>query len=367
MKKRKKKICIIAPSHWAARFGGSEYQLKLLLEILAARGSFDITYLARNVNPSFFSPEYSIICVSCEYRIRRYSFLFDAKRLLSALNSIRPEVILQRVGCAYTGIAAYYAKDNNCKMIWSVASDANVCPKLGKFSLNYAARLLEKKALEYGIKHTDYIITQTRHQADLLSRYYGRTPNAIAPNFHPLPQENVEKSQPIRIVWIANMKPLKQPEVFLRIAKDLRNIKGIKFIMIGNAYKNEWGNYLFRKMATMENLEYLGRCSLDEVNEVLAKAHIFVNTSKYEGFPNTFIQAWMRKVPVVSLNVNPDNVIDDKGIGFFSKTYEQLVKHITMLINDTKLRSEMGERARMYAIEMFSEKNAEKIIQFLEE
>ena len=75
----------------------------------------------------------------------------------------------------------------------------------------------------------------------------------------------------------------------------------------------------------------------------------------------------MRKVPVVSLNVNPDNVIDDKGIGFFSKTYEQLVKHITILINDTKLRNEMGERARMYAIEMFSEKNAEKIIQFLEE
>jgi hypothetical protein len=30
-------------------------------------------------------------------------------------------------------------------------------------------------------------------------------------------------------------------------------------------------------------------------------------------------------------------------------------------------RREMGERARMYAIEMFSEKNAEKIIQFLEE
>jgi hypothetical protein len=115
VKKRKKKICIISPCHWAAKFGGSEYQLQLLLEILIARRSFDITYLARNVNPSFSSPEYLIICVGCEHRIRRYSFLFDARRLLSALNSIRPELILQRVGCAYTGIAAYYyAKNNSC-------------------------------------------------------------------------------------------------------------------------------------------------------------------------------------------------------------------------------------------------------------
>jgi len=364
--KSKKKICIISPCHWAACFGGSEYQLKLLLEILAARGLFDITYLARDVNPSFSSPEYSIICVSYKYRIRRYSFLFDARNLLSALNSIRPEVILQRVGCAYTGIAAYYAKNNSCKMIWFVANDSDVCPSPGKFSLNYIFRFLDKKALEYGIKHADYIITQTGNEADLLFRYYGRTANAIVSNFHPLPQENIEKGRQIEIVWVANMKPKKQPEVFLRIAKDLQSIKGVRFIMIGNAYKNEWSNNLLRKIAAVENLEYLGKRSLDEVNEVLAKAHIFVNTSRIEGFPNTFIQAWMRKVPVVSLNINPDNVIDDKGIGFFSKTYEQLVKHIMILINNTRLRDEMGERAQAFAFDNFSMKNAEKIIRFLE-
>ena len=82
------------------------------------------------------------------------------------------------------------------------------------------------------------------------------------PNFHPLPQENVEKGQQIGIVWVANMKPKKQPEVFLRIAKDLRSIKGVRFIMIGNAYKNEWSNNLLRKIAAVENLEYLGKRSM---------------------------------------------------------------------------------------------------------
>ena len=185
------------------------------------------------------------------------------------------------------------------------------------------------------------IIAQTEHQGDLLQQYYGRRPSAIIPNFHPFPQEVFEKGKEIRVVWIANMKPLKQPEVFVRMARDLLGMRGVKFIMIGRAYNTKWDREMLKEMSALENLEYLGERSLDEVNEVLAKAHIFVNTSTYEGFPNTFIQAWMRKVPVVSLNVNPDNVIDHKGIGFFSKTYEQLVKHITILINDTKLRNEM--------------------------
>jgi glycosyltransferase involved in cell wall biosynthesis len=339
-----------------------------LVDLLVAHGGFEITYLARRVNPSFSSSEYSIICVGNEHGIRRHSFLFDARRLLSALNSIRPEVILQRVGCAYTGIAAYYGRCNSCKTIWYVASDKDVCPSLCKFSLNYIFfRFLDKKALEYGINHVHYIIAQTEHQGDLLHQYYGRRPNVIIPNFHPFPQEVFEKGKEIRVVWIANMKPLKQPEVFLRIAKDLRNIKGIKFIMIGRALNTKWDREMLKEMSALENLEYLGERSLKEVNEVLARAHIFVNTSTYEGFPNTFIQAWMRKVPVVSLNVNPDNIIDRNRIGFFSKTYNQMVKDVARLIQDSKLQHDMGERAQTFAFDNFSMKNAEKIIHMLEQ
>jgi len=367
VRERKRKLCILAPSHWSASFGGAEYQLKLLIDLLIAHGGFEITYLARTVDPFFSSSAYSIEQIGKWDGIHRYSFLFDVRKLLSTLSKIRPELILQIVGCAYTGISAYYARCNSCKIIWYVASDTDVCPFLGKFSLNYIFRFLDKKALEYGINHVHYIITQTKHQGDLLYQYYGRRPNVIIPNFHPVPQEVVEKGKEIRVVWVANLKPLKQPEVFLRMARDLRGMRGVKFIMIGRALNTKWDREMLKEMSALENLEYLGERSLKEVNEVLARADIFVNTSTYEGFPNTFIQAWMRKVPVVSLNVNPDNVIDDKGIGFFSKTYEQLIKHITILINNTKLRNEMGERAQAFAFDNFSMKNAEKIIHLLEQ
>ncbi len=56
---------------------------------------------------------------------------------------------------------------------------------------------------------------------------------------------------------------------------------------------------------------FCGAISQQEVNAELANAHVLVNTSLYEGFPNTFIQAWMRRTVVVSLNVNPDGIFDE--------------------------------------------------------
>jgi hypothetical protein len=44
----------------------------------------------------------------------------------------------------------------------------------------------------------------------------------------------------------------------------------------------------------VQNLEYVGPVSLEEVNVWLARSSIFVNTSlPRQGFPNTFIQAWL--------------------------------------------------------------------------
>jgi glycosyltransferase involved in cell wall biosynthesis len=61
------------------------------------------------------------------------------------------------------------------------------------------------------------------------------------------------------------------------------------------------------------NFDYLGPVSFEESNSLFAKANIFINTSKaQEGFPNTFIQAWMQGVPTISLDFDPDNLIEEK-------------------------------------------------------
>ena len=75
------------------------------------------------------------------------------------------------------------------------------------------------------------------------------------------------------------------------------------------------------------NLNFLGEQSLAQVNERLWACRLVVNTSQTEGFPNTFIQAWARFVPVVSLKVDPDGVIARHQLGFCSGDFSRMVSH----------------------------------------
>ena len=253
-------------------------------------------------------------------------------------------------------------------MVWHIAHDSDVLPSKEQLSLGSIIRSIDKKILEYGVRSSHHIIAQTNQQAKYLRRFYERTPTEVIPNFHPLPRENIKKTNPVKIVWVANFKPWKQPEYFIRLARDLSNLgEKVECIMIGAPapWAPDWQRSLENEIAEIDHLVYLGSRPFEEVNSILAKAYVFVNTSLYEGFPNTFIQAWMRKVPVVSLCVNPDGVLDQNKMGFCSGTYEKMLEKVVELIKNPALRDEMGERARVYAFEKHSEKNIANLIEIL--
>jgi len=363
---KNRRLCIINRTHWTARVGGSQYQLRYLLDELRKMNQFDIYYLTRETNPSYKPSGYKIILFSNARTFKISDHLYDSVRLIQTLKKIQPDVIYQRESNALSGAAAYSAKNNKCRMVWHAAHDYD----LSFFKLRPEKRIffkfLDKKIGEFGIRNSDSIVVQTKQQRDLLKRNYGRQPTAIISNFHPIPAQPVEKELPVKILWVANFRPIKRPELFVSLAEDLSDLKGVEFIMIGRAGSRDRYRYLQRRIQRIKNLRYLGKQSLDEVNERFAQAHIFVNTSLAEGFPNTFIQAWMRKVPVVSLNINTDGIFDNKQLGFYSETYEKMVEDVVSLIENADLRTKMGKCAQQYAYAQHSLKNAEKLISLLQ-
>jgi hypothetical protein len=86
-----------------------------------------------------------------------------------------------------------------------------------------------------------------------------------------------------------------------------------------------------------------------------------------EGFPNTFIQAWMRKVPVLTLGINPDNLFVEKNIGVVSNNYEGLLSNLKRLIEDPVLRNNMGTQALNYAYKTHSQKNINNLVRFFDQ
>ena len=352
-------------SHWAVVMGGAQYQAKCIIEQLVSSDEFKVFYLARIIDKSIKPKDYRIIQIAGNNGIRKYGYLFDTIPLTRLLREINPDVIYQRGLKAYTGILARFAQRNDCRFIFHIAHDYDVTPKQS-LSLHWLFRSLEKSIGEYGLKRAKYVIAQTKQQCRYLKENYNREDGIIIPNFHPSPEEEIDKpKRPIRVVWIANFKSMKRPELFVRLAKDLKDYKNVEFIMIGRQGNKKHYAELHDEISKTKNLKYLGELSIDEVNQVLAKSHLFVNTSLAEGFPNTFIQAWMRQVPVVSVNVNTDGVLDGGVTGIHGRTYEGMKKAVTIFLESDEFRTNMGQRAQEYAFKHHSTNNVKKLIELI--
>jgi len=269
---KKTKICIVMPGHWSDVMGGAQYQAARLIEALIASGQFDIYYVTRNVEPSYKPEGYTVINIRKPFGPLKKGYLFlDALPLLKALNEIKPDVIYTRIGCAYTGIAAYYTERNHCKLVWHVSSDANTMPDKLRLSRDIIPRFIDRKIFEYGITHATRIIAQTKSQAKQLKNNFGREVTEVIANFHPIPKEKIAKGNPIKVVWVANLKKLKQPEIFIRLAKDFISIPNLEFIMIGAMQETpHWKADITSLIRSANNLKYLGFTSQDKVNAILA-------------------------------------------------------------------------------------------------
>lgn len=353
-------ICFVLDSHWSANLGGAELQVKYLIQELRDKRDITVYYVCRRSAVSV-DDGVEVIRLKAGGPLARYFHFVDYFSLMKTLKALRPDYIYTRVDLSYVGIAARFCKQSNCKLIWHIAHERDVSKYVLSDRRSYV-KFLDRKIFEYGVRNADIIVGQAAYQNSLLKTNFGRSCDLIVRNFHPMPDEPIIKETATTVVWIANIKKVKQPELFLRLAADLKKDGRIHFVMIGAIHEKHYEGVLNQHLSLTSNLTYRGCLSLDETNLILAKSHIFVNTSISEGFPNTFIQAWMRKVAVVSLCVDPDGVISRNSLGYVSRTYEQLTRDVSRLVEDDHLRNQIGERSRLYAAEHFGMRNARELI-----
>lgn len=363
----KKTVCIITPSHWSYRMGGLEYQVKLLVDHLVKNDKIKVVYLAKKLSREFTSTDYDLVRISNGNRLQKYGFFTDSLSLSMHLRKISPEIIYQRGGSAYTGVAGFYAKQAGCRMIWHISSDSDLSDDQ-KWAVHLPHKFIEKNMLRWGIKNADVIITQSEFQKKTAKGINPRAIFHITRNFHPCPQGKGSDSRSNTIIWIANIKKVKQPELYIELSKELvkRNIQ-VECLMIGAPAvgADEYQMAIEAGIADSGRVKYLGPMPMDGVNELVGKSLLLINTSQWEGFPNTFIQAWMRRTPVVSLHCDPDNVIKNFQCGLVSGSFAKMVDDVAYLLKNDRERELMGEKAYRYAFENHSLKNLSQLEQII--
>ena len=263
---------------------------------------------------------------------------------------------------AYTS----YAKNHKVKHAHALASDSSVTRKLLGKPLYPLFSQIETYYINKGLVGADVIIAQNVFQQQMLSKRYGKE-SILVNQMTPSVDESClqKKYNKIKIIWVANFKELKHPELFVQLAKDLKGHSDrIEMYMCGRSTSKY--NNLLQDLNHIDYLNYLGSLDQEQVFDLMNEAHILVNTSEYEGFSNTFVQAWMRKVVVVSMNSNPSDILTSQGIGFLTPNMTNLVATIHKLIEHPEIISELGEKSYQYALENHDlNKNMKKIIEVL--
>jgi len=351
------RICFVLSSHFSYMKGGAELQAYYIAKELLARG-FEIHYAyldsSRDGQPETLETPDGRITL---HRLTRYDLgplgkprFLNYPQLMRLLEEIEPDLVYQRTRSALTGIAGAYANKRGKKMVWASSSVVD-CRRRRLEDIRVDGATAPVEALGYrlglrGMRRADRIVAQTSDQAAMLRENFALD-SVVIPNSHPRPRRTMPKEEPPLVAWIANMKWWKQPELFVELAERCAGLDA-RFVLVGRADRGY--EELAARVKRLGNTELAGELPLEETNELLAKSSVFVNTSlPFEGFPNTFIQAWMRAVPTISLNFDPDGVIERYGIGLHSRTLDRLASDVRRLILDGALRETMGRRAARYA------------------
>jgi glycosyltransferase involved in cell wall biosynthesis len=118
------------------------------------------------------------------------------------------------------------------------------------------------------------------------------------------------------VLWVGSIKPeAKRPDLFLVLAAAL---PARRFRMVGPLQgPPEFQEEFRRRAAALPNVAWVGAVPRAALPEQYARARVLVNTSDFEGFPNTFLEACASGVPIVSLNVDPNGMLERHGAGTF--------------------------------------------------
>ena len=268
-----------------------------------------------------------------------------ATSILRALASADADLYYQSCAGMMTGIVSWFCKRKGKKFIFRIAHDTD-CMQ-GKQLIRFWR---DRKLYEYGLRNADLVATQNDPQINLLMHNYnikGVWVNMVAQ----LPGEMIAKRD-IDILWVNNIRDFKRPELAVRIAEKMPEYR---VMMIGGPCTGheKLYNKVENNAGRAPNLDFKGFVPYHQVNEYFSRAKVFINTSDSEGFPNSFLQAWMRGVPVISF-FDPGGLIKEMKFGACPETLEQMVSDVREILGNKEKRELIAQRAKKYTCSHYS-------------
>lgn len=334
---------ILNPQYGQAYFGGESVQQTLLAHAFAAKG-YEVSMVVKDHGQPQGEVRDGVRVLKTFAESDGVPVLrFVHPRLTSiqtALKAANADTYYQSCAGMLTGAVAWHCARQQRRFVFRLAHDTDCIP-----GEQLIAFWRDRKLYEYGLRRADHIAAQGVRQIALLKQHYGLPSTMV--NMAVEPPEHGPGERDIDVLWVNNLRPFKQPE---RVVSLARALPQTRFVMIGGAVPGN--SELFEKVRAqaddLDNLEFLGAVPYHEVNAYFQRSRVFINTSDHEGFPNSFLQAWIRGTPVLSF-FDPDGLIEAQRLGGCPGDMDEMVIQIAALLEDADARAAMARRCEQYA------------------
>jgi glycosyltransferase involved in cell wall biosynthesis len=261
--------------------------------------------------------------------------------LAAAARELEPDVLhLHSSKAGFVGRIASSVYRWPCRVFYSPHGLSFLDP--GKKLRNAAFRSLEWLAARTGSTP----VGCGRGEADELSRLSGREARLLE---NPVDEiffgiEPQRASTPL-IVTMGRLSRQKAPENFALLARAVRARRpDARFMWIGD------GEPDYRGVLEGAGVEITGWCNRAGVMAHLARAHVYAQTSRWEGLPISVIQALAAGVPcVVNDCIGNRDAVTNGVSGFVCGTLDGLATAALRLLDDARLRDSLGAAARIEA------------------
>lgn len=248
------------------------------------------------------------------------------------------------------------------KLVFWAQMEFDAHPELRSFKKSVSV------LLDMGTHCADIILAQNRSQIEGFKKNFGKEAKLIKNISGNLSGENGLPDNDkaiVDVLWVGNSMAKKRYEVVVALAKMLPDYS---FAIAMNKAVPARYMEAEARCHSVHNIKFLGEVNPVEMESWYGKARLLLNTSTQEGFPNTYLQAWQHGIPVVSLCIDPDDIVTKCNLGVvidksLTKLVEgdeercarALVAPVGELLTDNVAYRQCSKNAKTYIAENHSE------------
>lgn len=158
---------------------------------------------------------------------------------------------------------------------------------------------------------------------------YGKSETYIIPNgIDVCRYKAMDKYENFTVLFIGRLNYQKGADLLRNLVYSLEE-RGVTFRLMIVGKRDLYGDDIIRLSSTQSNVDYLGFVEDEKKMELMAKSHVLISPTRYEGFPLTDLEAMASGTPVVSFNVpGPSDFINNGANSFIAENIEDMAEKI---------------------------------------